>query len=245
MDSDFIFEIIAPTFLSLKVAGLATLIALFWGGFFAWMLSGKYSFWSTLLETILSLPLVLPPTVIGFYLLIVLGRTGLVGHFLNNRFNLELIFTPTAAVIAASIAAIPIVYKACKGFIETIPTEILEAARLDGASEIQILFQVRFPLAAKGVIAGIMLSFLRALGEFGATFMVAGNIPGKTQTLSLSIWGAIMSGDLLKAHLIAALLAVLCLAITSLVQKLDHRLSDWETLTLVVQNLIPEKRNTP
>lgn len=221
MDTGFISEIIVPTILSLKVAGLATLIALFWGGCFAWIFSGKYSFWSSLLESLISLPLVLPPTVMGFYLLIVLGRSGLVGRFINKLFRLELIFTPTAAVIAASVAVIPIVYKACKGFFETIPIEVLEAARLDGASEIQILFQVMFPLAVKGVLAGIMLSFLRALGEFGATFMVAGNIPGKTQTLSLSIWGAIMSGDLIKAHIIAALLAVLCLATTGLLRKLD------------------------
>ncbi len=245
MDTNFILEIIAPTFLSLKVAGLATLIALFWGGLFAWLLFGKFSFWSTLLESIISLPLVLPPTVMGFYLLIVLGRTGLVGNFINNFFRLELIFTPTAAVIAASVAAIPLVYKACKGFLEMIPVEILEAARLDGASETKVLLLVRLPLAAKGTIAGIMLAFLRAMGEFGATFMVAGNIPGKTQTLSLSIWGAVMSGDLIKAHTTAALLAALCLLITGLAQALDRRLDNWGTLTLKRRNLILEKRSAP
>lgn len=244
MDAAF-SEILVPGFLSLKIAGLATIIALLWGGCFAWLLFGKYSFWSTLLESLILLPLVLPPTVTGFYLLTILGRTGAVGRLVNGFLNLDLIFTPTAAVIAASVAAVPIVYKSCKSFLKIVPLEVLEAARLDGATEIQLLFQIRLPLAAQGVLAGMMLAFLRALGEFGATFMVAGNIPGKTQTLSLSIWGAIMSGDLIKAHLIAALLACLCLAITCLVQKLDRHLNDWESLTLTGQNLIPWKRNVP
>lgn len=244
MDAAF-SEILVPGLLSLKIAGTATIIALLWGGCFAWLLFGKYSFWSTLLESLISLPLVLPPTVTGFYLLTVLGRTGAVGCLVNGFLNLDLIFTPTAAVIAASVAATPIVYKSCKSFLKIVPLEVLEAARLDGATEIQLLFQIRLPLAAQGVLAGMMLAFLRALGEFGATFMVAGNIPGKTQTLSLSIWGAIMSGDLIKAHLIAAFLAFLCLAITCLVQKLDRHLNDWESLTVTGQNLIPWKRNVP
>lgn len=242
MDTVF-SEIIIPGFLSLKIAGSATIIALLWGGCFAWLLFEKYSFWATLFESLISLPLVLPPTVTGFYLLTVLGRTGAVGHLVNGLLNLDLIFTPIAAVIAASVAAIPIVYKSCKSFLKIVPLEVLEAARLDGATEIQLLFQIRLPLAAQGVLAGIMLAFLRALGEFGATFMVAGNIPGKTQTLSLSIWGAIMSGDLIKAHLIAALLAFLCIAITCSVQKLDRHLNDWGSLTLTGPNLIPWKRN--
>lgn len=242
MDTTFITEIMISAILSLKVAGLATLIALLWGGLFAWMLLGRYSFWSTLFESLISLPLVLPPTIVGFYLLTALGRTGFLGHILNNIFKLELIFTPTAAVIAASVAAVPIVYKSCKAFFEVIPIEVLEAARLDSASEIQMLFQIRLPLAAKGVVAGIMLAFLRAMGEFGATFMVAGNIPGKTQTLSLSIWGSVMSGDIIKAHIIAALLAILCLAITSLIQTLDHRSENWENLSLKGQNLLPVEK---
>lgn len=243
MNAVFFSELIIPGFLSLKIAGLATIIALIWGGFFAWMLFKKSSFLSVLFESLILLPLVLPPTVTGFYLLTLLGRTGIIGRLMNDYFSLDLIFTPTAAVIAASVAAMPIVYKSCQAFLEIIPLEVLEAASLDGATEIQLLFRIRLPLAAKGVLAGIMLAFLRALGEFGATFMVAGNIPGKTQTLSLSIWRAIMSGDLIKAHMIAALLAIFCLGITCLVRKLDRRLNDWESLTLIGQTLIPRKRN--
>lgn len=208
--------IIVPTLISLKIAVLATLLAFIAGGGFAWFLQGRCSRISIFLEGLISLPLVLPPTVLGFYLLMFLGKNGPIGRFLP----IEIIFTPTAAVLAAAIAGLPLIFKTLKGFFEMADHDIIGAARLD-ASEWHILWQIRLPMAYKGIISGIMLAFLRSLGEFGATFMVAGNIPGKTQTLSLAIWGSVMSGNTVSAHILAALLGVLCLIAAAGLRLLD------------------------
>lgn len=219
--------IIVPTLISLKTAALATLLAFIAGGGLAWRLQGRHSRISVLLEGLISLPLVLPPTVLGFYLLMLLGKNGLVGRFIP----MDVIFTPTAAVIAAAVAGLPLIFKTLKGFFEMADHDIINAARLD-ASEWHILWQIRLPMAYKGIIAGIMLAFLRSLGEFGATFMVAGNIPGKTQTLSLAIWGSVMSGNVASAHILAALLGLICLIFAASLHLLDLKTTPIPTETL-------------
>lgn len=219
-------EVLTPTALTFKIAGTATFCALVSGGTLAWVTTGHRSFWAASLEAVILLPLVLPPTVLGFYLLSILGRSGLIGGLLFRFFNLEIIFTPAAAVVAASVGATPIMFKACKSFFEIADHDLLSAARLDGASEWQLLLFLRLPLASKGLMAGLLLAFLRAMGEFGATFMLAGNIPGRTQTLSLAIWGRMMSGDLINAHYLAFVLAILCITLIIGARIIDIKLAE-------------------
>lgn len=226
METANIWNFVTPVFISLKIAVTATVIALITGGGLAWLLSRRHGFWAAMLEIIIALPLVFPPVVVGFYLLAILGRTGLLGGFFYNILNVNIIFTPVAAVIAASIAALPFMFKTIKSFLECVDPDMIGAARLDGASEWVLLRDIRLPLASKGILAGITLSFLRALGEFGATLMVAGNIPGKTQTLSMAIWGLVMSGETAKAHGLALLLTGICMAAVIGLRFLDKKLND-------------------
>lgn len=212
--------VLIATGISLKISGVATLLALITGGVLAWVLQGRHSKRAIVLESLISLPLVLPPTVLGFYLLLLLGKQGVIGRLIP----INIIFTPTAAVLAAAIAGMPIIFKSLKSIFEMTDPDLIGAARLD-ASEWQILWLIRLPLAYKGIAAGTMLAFLRSLGEFGATFMVAGNIPGRTQTLSLAIWSSVMTGDMLTAHLIAILLGLLCLFISAAFKLFDLRIT--------------------
>lgn len=225
MDAANMWNFLTPVFISLKIAVTATIIALITGGVLAWLLSWRYGFWASLFETLISLPLVFPPVVMGFYLLTFLGRTGFLGGFFHNMLNINIIFTPVAAIIAASIAALPFMFKTMKSFLDCVDPDMLGAARLDGASEWVLLRDIRLPLASKGILTGITLSFLRALGEFGATLMVAGNIPGKTQTLSLAIWGYVMSGEPAKAHLLALMLTGICMIAVTGLRFIDKKLT--------------------
>lgn len=224
---------VTPVFISLKIAITATVLALILGGGLAWILSRRHGFWAAMLEILISLPLVFPPTVVGFYLLATLSRTGFLGGIIYDILKVNIIFTPTAAVFAASIAALPFMFKTMKSFLECIDPDMIGAARLDGASEWVLLRDIRLPVASKGVLTGITLSFLRALGEFGATLMVAGNIPGKTQTLSLAIWGFIMNGEPEKAHILALLLTGICIITICSLRLLDRKLAGWYEATPV------------
>jgi len=223
MDLETLRDIVQTTFLSLKIAGTATVLAFAVGGGLAGLLFGRRGRCATGVEFIISLPLVLPPTILGFYILSMIGRTGPLGQLISSTINVDIIFTPTAAVLAATAAAVPIMFKSIKTIFECVDPDVIEAARVDGASDFHILVFIRIPLAIKGVLTGTMLSFLRAIGEFGATFMVAGNIPGKTQTLSLAIWNSVMSGELVKAHIITALLAGLCLIFILCIRVIDAK----------------------
>jgi molybdate transport system permease protein len=222
---------ISPILISLKIAGMATCLALVCGGGLAWLLSGRHGFRASVLETAISLPLVFPPTVVGFYLLNILGRTGLLGGIIYQTLKINIIFTPAAAVLAAAIAALPLMFKPLKNFFEYIDPDIIGAARLDGASEFAVLREIRLPLASKGILTGVGMSFLRALGEFGATLMVAGNIPGKTQTLSLAIWGFVMSGEPAKAHILALLLTGICVITVISLRLIDRKFNNWDWQT--------------
>jgi len=208
---------------SLKTAGMATIVALVLGGGLAWILSGRNGRWTLLVEFMVSLPLVLPPAMLGFYLLLALGRSGPVGRVLYWLLDTEIIFTPAAAMLAAAIVALPIMYKTIKLLFDQVNPDVMDAAMLDGASSWQLLLFVRLPLAWSGILAGIMLSFLRALGEFGATLIVAGNIPGRTQTLSLALWSSVLSGDENTAHVLAAVLAGLAIPTLYAIRLLERR----------------------
>lgn len=208
---------------SLKTAGVATMVALVVGGGMAWFLSGRNGRWTLLLEFMVSLPLVLPPAMLGFYLLLAFSRSGPAGRVLYWLLDTEIIFTPAAAMLAATIVALPIMYKTIKLLFDQASPDVIDAAMLDGASTWQLLLFVRLPLAWSGILAGIMLSFLRALGEFGATLIVAGNIPGRTQTLSLALWSSVLSGDETTAHLLAAVLAGLAIPTLYAIRLLECR----------------------
>ena len=198
-----------PVILSIKVAFASLSIVLILGvacayGMRRWHFSGKAA-----LEAIFSLPLVLPPVVTGFILLVLIGRQGPVGRLLENWLQIQLIFTPYAAVLAGTVVAFPLMYQSVKAAFQSIDPKLEDAARTLGASESRVFLTVTLPLAWPGVVAGIVLSFARALGEFGATIMVAGNIPGKTQTLPLAIYFAAESNDMTLAGLYVLIISLL------------------------------------
>jgi molybdate transport system permease protein len=199
--------------LSLKVALWATFIDLFAGiavgyALARWRFPGR-----DLLDAILTLPMVLPPTVLGYYLLVVIGKHGWIGAWLHNSFGINLIFTWQGAVIAAAIVAFPLVYKPARAAFEGVDQQLEQAARVLGVSEMAVFFRVTLPLAWRGILAGLLLAFARALGEFGATLMVAGSIAGKTQTLSIAVYEAVQAGQDDTANLLVAITSVVCLIV--------------------------------
>lgn len=203
-----------PIRLSFAVAGAATLIALVAGSALAWLLARKRFPGRNLVDALITLPLVLPPTVLGYYLLVVLGTRSSVGGFLYNRFGIRLTFTVTAAIIAATIHALPLVTKSLRAAFEGVDTELEAVARTLGLSNRLIFFRVTLPLASRGVLAATALAFARALGDFGVTIMIAGNIPGKTQTASVAIYDAVQAGRdnvALTLAVIVSLIAVVML----------------------------------
>lgn len=185
-----------PIQLSILVAFIATVFVVFTGIAMAWLMTKKRVPAKLLLETILLLPIVLPPTVIGFLLIIVFGRNGGIGKIIAFFSGQPIIFTITAAIIAAFVVAFPLMYQAVKLGFQSIDRDIEDAARVDGANEWYIFRFISLPLCYKPIIAGVILSFARALGEFGATVMFAGNIPGKTQTIPLAIYVAFESNQM-------------------------------------------------
>lgn len=181
--------------LSLKIASVATIVVFIVGVIISRLFT-KYDFkGKDVIETIFLLPMTLPPSVVGYGLLILIGKRGLVGKFFLDNFEYQLIFTWIAATIAASIVAFPLMYQQSKAAFQEIDITVEEAARSLGANNFQVFTKVTFPLALKGILSGVVLTFARALGEFGATIMVAGNIPGKTQNIPLAIYLAVETGN--------------------------------------------------
>ncbi len=189
-------EFIAPIGISLKVAITSSLVVFIVGVFVARMLARKAFPGKPVLETLFLLPLALPPSVVGFVLLVLLGRQGPFGRFAEWLFGLPLVFTWGAAVVAAIAVAFPLVYQSAKVGFLSVEKEVEEAARSDGAGERQVFLRITLPLAARSLISAYILGFARALGEFGATLMVAGSIPGKTQTLPTAIYVAVGAGHM-------------------------------------------------
>lgn len=204
-------DIWVPLALSLKVALWATAINLVLGVAVAFGLSRWRSRARELVDAILTLPLVLPPTVLGYYLLVLLGRRGVFGAWLDHL-GIELVFTWQGAVIASTLVAFPLVLKAARAAFESVDPQLENAARVLGLREAAVFFRVSLPLAARGITAGGLLAFARALGEFGATLMIAGNLPGRTQTLSVAIYAAVQAGDDRSAGIMVAVTSVTCVA---------------------------------
>jgi len=184
-----------PIILSLKVALVAVAVDFTVGLAVSRTMARKDFPGKNVLESLIILPMVLPPTVLGYGLLILLGKRGPVGRFLLETFDIQLIFTWWAAVIASAVVSFPLMYQSAKAAFAGVDVSLEQAARTLGAKELRIFLTVTLPLAWPGILAGLVLSFARALGEFGATLMVAGNIPGKTQTIPLAIYFAVETGD--------------------------------------------------
>jgi molybdate transport system permease protein len=206
-------QAIVPLVLTLKVAGFATLLALLLGGLAGYLLA-RFSFWGRdLLDAICTLPMVMPPTVLGYYLIVLIGRRGWIGEWLWETFGVTLMFTWQGAVFAAAVVAFPLVFKSARAAFEGVDRQLENAARTLGASELRVLFRVTVPLAWRGILAGAMLAFARAMGEFGATLMVAGNIPGRTQTLSLAVYDAVQAGQDDLANFLVIVTSLVCVLI--------------------------------
>ncbi|AXN39983.1 molybdate ABC transporter permease subunit [Peribacillus butanolivorans] len=191
----------SPVRLSIQVAGLAGILVFILGIFLARIMAKKQFRGKILLETAFLLPLVLPPSVVGFLLIVIFGKNGTLGEFIERVFNQPLMFTWWAAVIASTVVAFPLMYQSAKTGFEGIDEEIENAARVDGAGEWRLFLLVSLPLAVKSIVTGAILSSARALGEFGATLMFAGNIPGQTQTIPTAIYIAMDSGNMTLAWL--------------------------------------------
>lgn len=194
-------EFLSPIWLSIKIATISGVIVIFIGTLIGRMFANRTFKGQAVLETILMLPMVLPPTVVGFFLIVVFGKNSLAGQAIEWLFKQPIIFTWWAAVIAAIVVAFPIMYQSAKSGFKAVDRDIEDAARVDGASEWRIFLFISIPLASKALITGSILSFARALGEFGATLMFAGNIPGETQTIPTAIYIAIDSGNMEMAWL--------------------------------------------
>ena len=199
--------------LTLKVAGWATAINLLLGVAVGYALSRWHIRGRDVIDALLTLPMVLPPTVLGYYLLVLLGRRGAMGQWLQQNLGIELIFTWQGAVIAASVVAFPLVFKAARAAFENVEPTLEQAARVLGLSEVAVFFRVTLPLAWRGILSGTLLAFARATGEFGATLMVAGSIVGETQTLSIAVYEAVQAGQDQTANFLVLVTSVSCLAI--------------------------------
>jgi molybdate transport system permease protein len=206
--------------LSLKVALWATAIDLVLGVAVGFALGRGRFRGRELVDSVLLLPMVLPPTVLGYYLLVVVGRHGWLGGWLERRFDVHLIFTWQGAVIAAALVGFPFVCKSARAAFEAVDAQYEQAASVLGLGALAIFCRVTLPLAWRGILAGVLLAFARALGEFGATLMVAGSIPGKTQTLSIAVFEAVQAGQDDLANVLVLLTSATCIAVLLLAGRI-------------------------
>lgn len=211
----------SPLFISLKSALIATIIT-FITGIYAAFLTTKLRRYKGLVDGILTLPLVLPPTVVGFLLLIFLGKNGFIGRFLN-QYNISIIFSQAANIIASFLVSFPLMYRTIRGAFEQIDPYIIYVARTLGLSEHKIFMRIMLPNSIPSIVAGTVLSFARALGEFGATIMVAGNIPGKTQTMAIAIYNAVQSGNRELAYRWVFILVIISLITVIILNKFEQK----------------------
>jgi molybdate transport system permease protein len=202
-----------PLLLSLRVALLSTAFVALAGIAFGWLLARKRFFGREALDALLTLPLVLPPTVLGYYLLVLLGRASPAGRFLEWLTGAPLVFTWRGAVVAAAAGALPLMVKTARAAVGGVEPDLEDAARTLGKSEWEVFRRVTLPLARRGLLAGVTLAFARALGDFGATLMVAGNIPGRTQTAAIAIYDATQRGDERLAVALVLVLSALAFAL--------------------------------
>lgn len=211
---------LGPLLLSFQVSLAAALIAGVLGVALAGVLARRRFPGAQLLDAVLNAPLVLPPTVLGYYLLILLGRTSTLGRAYEALTGSSIVFTRTGATCAAALAALPFVARSARAALESLEPRFGEAAATLGATPVRVFFRVLLPLSSRGIMAGLTLGFARSLGDFGVTLMVAGNIPGRTQTASLAIYDAIQAGRDAQAGGLAAILTTLAIVALYAINKL-------------------------
>ncbi len=197
---------IFPIYLTIKVSLVATVFTTAVGLAFALLLARKEFVGKNVIDVLIMQPLVIPPTVLGYYLLVVFGRSSFLGVFLEDTLGLSLVFTWKGAVVAAFVSSLPLFVKPARAALEGVGRELEDAARLLGKTELQVLRTITLPLAWRGIVAGSVMAFARATGEFGATLMIAGNIPGSTQTLPIAIYDAVQMGEDATANGLVAII---------------------------------------
>lgn len=216
-----------PLLLSLRVALISTTLVVLVGTGVAWTLArGRFN-GREVLDAVVTLPLVLPPTVLGYYLLVLLGRRSMFGRALEWATGLQFVFTWRGAVVAASVGALPLMVKTARASIAAVETDMENAARTLGRSEWQVFREVTLPLASRGIVAGAMLAFARSLGDFGATLMVAGNIPGRTQTAAIAIYDATQAGHDDLALTLVVILSGVAFLLLYATNRLTARGASW------------------
>ena len=215
---------LSPLWITFKISLVATAIVFVTGLLLAWGITNLKK-GKTVIDAVLSLPLVLPPTVMGFLILISVGTNSFIGKFLDT-FGMKLVFTWQGAAVAAAVVSFPVMYRGIRGALEQVDPTVIQAGRTLGLSEFKIMRKVMFPMATPGILASVVLSFARCLGEFGATLMVAGNIPGKTRTMSVAVYTAMQGGDRELAYKWVAI--IVC----------------YSLIILVVMNCLPSLRRS-
>lgn len=209
---------LTPLWISIKTSLLATFITFFIGIGSAYLVANYQGKWKGLIDSLFTLPLVLPPTVLGFFLLLLFGKNGPMGKLLELM-DTSVIFTWSATVIAAIVVAFPMMYRSARSAFEQIDVNLISAAKTLGLSNWKIFYKIAIPLAWPGIIGGVVLSFARALGEFGATLMIAGNIPGKTQTMPLAIFFKVQAMDYKGAMLWVMTIVVISVVMILILNK--------------------------
>ena len=212
-----------PLWLSLRVAFLSTAIAFVVGLWLAYILANREFRGKEVLDAAVTLPLVLPPTVLGYYLLVLLAGNSPLGRVWENIFGSPLVFTWKAAVVAALLHALPLLVKSARAALESVDRSLERAARNLGASEWRLFWRVTLPLARRSILAAVALAFARSLGDFGVTLMVAGNIPGRTQTVAVAIYDAVEAGNTALARTLVLVISVVALLILTLANRLNPR----------------------
>lgn len=214
---------LGPLLLSFQVSLLATLLASVLGVALAALLTRRRFLGAELLDAVLNAPLVLPPTVLGYYLLVLLGRDSTLGRAYEAVTGSSIVFTVTGATLAAALSALPFVARSARAALQSIEPRYSEAAATLGAPPLRAFVRVSLPLASRGIWAGVTLGFARSLGDFGVTLMVAGNIPGHTQTASLAIYDAIQAGRDTQAAALAAILTAIAVVALYAINKLSPK----------------------
>src|SRR6266852_1745903 len=209
-----------PLWLSLRVAFLSTAAAVAGGLWIAYILANREFRGKEILNAAVALPLVLPPTVLGYYLLVVIGRASPIGKLWEAVFGSPLVFTWKAAVIAALLHALPLLVMSARAALESVDRSYERAARNLGATEWRLFWRVTLPLARRSILAAAVLAFARSLGDFGVTLMVAGNIPGRTQTVAVAIYDAVEAGNGAAARILVVIVSAIALIILSVANRL-------------------------
>lgn len=223
MPTSFMDTLWPPLSLSIQVSVISTILVAVAGTALGYLFSRRNFFTKDAVDAVITLPMVLPPTVTGYYLIMILGRQGFIGRFIYDWTGWTIAFTWQAAVAASFVVSLPIMVKTVRAAVDSVNPELEKASFLLGKGEAETVLRITLPLAWKGILAGIVLSFARGIGEFGATIMLAGNIPGKTATMPLAIYSATQSGDYALANYLVIILTVLSLSVIYATNRLGSR----------------------